>query len=147
MWRTGSPEATEIGPEDLTEPQSLLPSQFFGRCGRPAIVEGERRLMVALLEDAVRCFRKYALASSRRGRRLFRETDAWFMEPDTGAALTFDYVCEASGLDADSIRSSLRRWLDQNAKAEGLREQVQRPPRLVPSASNGTVGLKKASCE
>ena len=147
MWRAGTPEAAEIGPEDLTEPQSLLPSQFFGRSGRPAIVEGERKLMVAVLEDAVRCFRRYALASNRRGRRLFRETATWFMEPDTGAALTFDYVCEASGLDADSIRSSLRRWLDQNTQAGRLREQLQRPSRLVPCTSNGTVGLKKASGE
>ena len=147
MWQVGISETVEISHEDLTEPQGLLPSQFFSRIGRAARVEGERRLMVAVLEDAVRCFRKYSVASNRRGRRLFREVEAWFMEPDTGSSLTFEYVCEASGLDADSIRSGLRRWLDQNTKAEGLREQGQRPSRCVPPASNGTVGFKKASGE
>ncbi len=147
MWRVGISETVEIGHEDLTEPQGLLPSQFFSRIGRAARVEGERKLMVAVLEDAVRCFRKYSVASNRRGRRLFREVEAWFMEPDTGSALSFDYVCEASGLDADSIRSRLRRWQHENTTVERLRDPMPRSLRLASSATDGAVRLKMASGE
>jgi len=147
MWQVGISETSEISQEDLTEPQGLMPSQFFSRIGRAARVEGERRLMVAVLEDAVRCFRKYSVASNRRGRRLFREVEAWFMEPDTGSALTFDYVCEASGLDADSIRSGLRRWHHEKTTVERLRETMERSLRLDSSATDGAVRLKMASGE
>lgn len=147
MWRVGISETVEISHEDLTEPQGLLPSQFFPRNGRAARVEGERKLMVAVLEDAVRCFRKYSVASNRRGRRLFREVEAWFMEPDTGSALSFEYVCEASGLDADSIRSRLRRWHHEKIAVERLRDPMQRSVRLDPSATDGAVRLKMASGE
>lgn len=147
MWRMGTSQEGEIHLEDLTEPQGVLPSQFFSRSGRVARVEGERRLMVAVLEDAVRSFRKYALASNRRGRRLFREVEAWFMEPDTGAALSFDYVCEASGVDADSVREKLRRWHREQTTVECLTQPMRGIPRLVPSATDGAVRLKMASGE
>jgi hypothetical protein len=143
MWATGTPEFTDISGEDLAEPQGVLPSQFFSTAGRAAQVEGERKLMVAVLEDAFRCFRKYASASNRRGRRLFRQAEEWFMEPDTGAALTFDYVCEASGLDAEFIRSRLRVLQRQSLQAARFGERVSSEA----PAMDEIFPLKKASGE
>ena len=53
-------ETTEerLGP--LFTPDTLLPSQFFDRVRRRVEHDGERRLMIAVLEDAVDVYRKQA---------------------------------------------------------------------------------------
>src|SRR5262249_34963502 len=59
----------------LIEPEVLLPSQLYERNRHRSILEGERRLMLAVLEDAVSCFQKYAGATRPRNKRLFQESE------------------------------------------------------------------------
>jgi len=59
----------------LFQPDTLLPSQFFDRVRRRSEHDGERRLMIAVLEDAVDVFRKQAGADDERGQQLFREAE------------------------------------------------------------------------
>src|SRR5438067_430333 len=44
----------------LFQPDTLLPSQFFDRVRRRSEHDGERRLMIAVLEDAIDVYRKQA---------------------------------------------------------------------------------------
>ena len=44
----------------LVQPDTLLPSQYFDRIRRRGQYDGERRLMIAILEDAVDVYRKQA---------------------------------------------------------------------------------------
>jgi len=143
--RSDIAEAQDIEFEGLTEPQLVLPSQFFSHIGEATVVEGERRLISAVLEDALLCFRKYAFASNSRGRTLFRNAEEWFMEPDTGAAFTFEYICEAGGLDAESIRARLRRW--QQTQAARLRGETERSRSRVEFGPDRSEPLRKASGE
>jgi len=115
--------------EESSEPEILLPNQFFSEFSENSAVEGERRLMSAILGDAVQCYQKYALASDARGQRLFREAEEWLMERDTGAAFTFEYICEARGLDAEAVRSGLRQWRERRAvgRRAGRDARVLRP--------------------
>jgi hypothetical protein len=71
---------------------------------------GERRLFMALLEDAIRNYQKYAFSVKRRGQRLFREVETWLTEGDTGAAVSFEYVCDVLGVEPDYVRNFLERW-------------------------------------
>ena len=114
-------ELTDLCVEDVAQPEAILPQQFFSECWESAAVEGERRLLVAVLEDALHCFQKYAFAVDARSQRLFREAEEWFMQPDTGAAFTFEYICETRGLDPESVRASLRRWCER--RIAGMRPQ------------------------
>src|SRR5579875_3007879 len=50
---------------ELFQPDVLLPTQFFDRLRRRSEHDGERRLMVAVLEDAVEVYRKKCSASTR----------------------------------------------------------------------------------
>jgi hypothetical protein len=76
-----------------------------------ALPQAERELLVAILEDAIRSYQKYAFSGTRRGRRLFGEVQAWFIEPPTAdVAVPFDYVCEMLDLAPDPIRQALERW-------------------------------------
>ena len=106
------------------EPDVVLPVQFFATVRRQAPAKrGECQLMIAVLEDAVHCFQKYALARDRQGRRLFREAEEWMMDDAQRAAaprgeeltLSFKYVCDVLGLDPAYLRGGLRRWREQLA--------------------------------
>jgi len=46
----------------LFEPDALLPAQFYAAFRGGSSVRGEKRLMLAVLEDALDCFQKYAVA-------------------------------------------------------------------------------------
>jgi hypothetical protein len=85
----------------------------------------ERRLLVALLEDAVQTYQKYAFSGTRRGRRLFDEVESWLNEPTAGVALSFEYVCQALGIDPSYLRRGLERW-----RAQGSNDRVPERARL-----------------
>lgn len=70
----------------------------------------ECRLLWAVLEDAVGTYMKNATATSRRGKRLFREAEEWIMQDDPTWLCSFVSICYILGLDPDYLRSGLRRW-------------------------------------
>jgi hypothetical protein len=72
-----------------------------------ALLEGEKRLMLAVLERAVEDIRTYANVPTGRGRWLFREVAAWFDSSETGP-FDFEGICQATGLDPDFIRRGVR---------------------------------------
>jgi hypothetical protein len=77
------------------------------REGSIAPLQGERRLMLAVLERAVDDFRTYANVPTGRGRWLFMEVAAWFDSSETGP-FDFEGICQATGLDPDFIKRGLR---------------------------------------
>lgn len=105
-------ESGAVGVE-LLQPDVVLPIQFFGPL-RTRVPDkgGEYRLLVAVLEDAVRCFQCHAFARDYRSRRLFEETKSWILDRGGGAdrAFSFEYICAVLDLDADGLREGLQRW-------------------------------------
>src|SRR5206468_11879157 len=67
-------------------------------------LERERRLVLAILEEAVRSYQHYAFATNRRGRRLFGETCEWFDSHDNTWIFSFENICYALDLDPEHIR-------------------------------------------
>ncbi len=94
----------------LFEPDVVLPAQFFRPLRSNEVAGGERRLIVAIVEDAVNCFQKHLFARDNRGRRLFREAERWMMSTDRSLPFAFENICEFLSLEADYIRRALRRW-------------------------------------
>jgi hypothetical protein len=99
----------------IFEPDVVLPAQFFTALRRRAAGEGERRLMIAVLEDAVHCYQKYAFASDNRGRTLFREAEEWILEEEDagGPGFSFVTICDVLELDPDYVRAGLRQWRER----------------------------------
>ena len=87
------------------EPDTLLASQYFDRVPHRA-VDGERRLMAAVLEDAVRIYLKHLGGPGER-EELFRETEAWIEERGADRLYAFENVCAVLDLDADYLRQGL----------------------------------------
>lgn len=95
----------------------ILPEQFF----RPAPDSfaswtGERRLLFAVLDDALGSFLKHRCDRSRRGQRLFRETVEWFWNTEQKWLYSFENICQHLNLDADYIRAGLRRLEDAEGR-------------------------------
>jgi len=124
----------------LIEPEILLPSQLFDRFGGRSILEGERRLMLAVLEDAVSCFQKYAGATRPRSRRLFQEAEDWFFDEDGNWIFSFDSVCTVLGIHPEYFRNNLRRWKERQlsqpaetrAKVARVRLRAARRHKILP---------------
>mgnify|MGYP002150125217 CR=1 FL=1 len=72
---------------------------------------------VAVLEDAIDCFQKYAHTSDLRGRQLFAESYEWIMSPDKRWLFSFENICQIVDMNPDYIRQGLSRWRTQNAKS------------------------------
>lgn len=53
----------------LFQPDILVPTQYFETIRRKANSEPEKKLMLAILEDAIDCFQKYIFARDGRGKR------------------------------------------------------------------------------
>jgi len=69
-----------------------------------------RRLMAAVLRDAVGCFQQHLLDTSQRGQRLFQEAERWIMVENDVTPLQFSDVCDLLGLEPDYVRCRLRAW-------------------------------------
>jgi len=102
----------------LFQPDTLLPSQFFDRIRRRTEHEGERRLMIAVLEDAVAVYRKQAGARDARNQQLFREAEEWIEDPDRTWLFSFQNICDVLGLDADYLRRGLHAAKAQAAESQ-----------------------------
>jgi hypothetical protein len=97
----------------LFQPDTLLPSQFFDRVRRRSEHDAERRLMIAVLEDAVDVYRKQAGATEQRGQQLFREAEEWIEDDDRTWLFSFQNICDVLDLDAGYLRRGLHVWKDK----------------------------------
>ena len=101
----------------LLEPDTLLASQFFGALRRKPAMDGERRLMSAVLEDAVNCFRKQVHATDPKARQLFREAEQWITATDESWFFSFVNVCDMLDLNPDWLREGLLKWRNEQRRA------------------------------
>ena len=94
----------------MIEPDIILPSQFLPRTvGTP-----EKRLLLAVLEEAVGTYQRYLMATDRRGRAILADVEAWFASDDTLWLYSFVAICDVLGLEATYVRSGLGLWADSN---------------------------------
>ena len=89
-------------------PEALVPSQYYDSVGRQNHLNGEFRLVAALLLDAVRCYVRYAEARDREQRRLFYEAHHWFHGRNQRGLFAFETVCDVLGFEPGAVRKSLK---------------------------------------
>jgi len=86
-------------------PDTILPSQFFGSVGAQTF-SSEQRLMLAVLTDAINLLGSIDSSNLRR-RNSFNEAWSWVFAKGITSSLSFDHVCDALGVDAESLRRRL----------------------------------------
>lgn len=140
--RQEQPEETG-GP--VFQPDTLLPTQFFTSLRQRVFVEGEKRLMAAVLADAVEIYMKQAFKNDPRARQLFLDAEAWiFSDEPTQWLFSFNNISDVLGLEPEYIRRGLLEWRRERVPTFRATEAFRRAPRASRSA-RPHLELKKAA--
>jgi hypothetical protein len=118
----------------LFQPDELSEYEYRRTFQRRTLLEPERRLMFAVLEDAIVCFQRFLNRRGRKERQLHEEAAVWIFEPDERRTFSFEFICEAFGLNPNFLRTGLRKWSELNrskcapnrAMAQVSRREAQR---------------------
>jgi hypothetical protein len=104
----------------LFAPEILTPEQYADerRGGPPSPV---KRLMLAVLEDALRCFQNNFDAKSGSRQLVYSEAEQWLCAEGGEALFSFNTVCEALGINPDYLRAGLLRWREAQKIGSGRR--------------------------
>ncbi len=100
--------------------------------------QGLRRLILAVLEDAIACIQTDLFKPSRRHEKLSQEAEEWIYSNDDGV-FSFTNVCETLGFDAEALKKGLERW-----KAKQIVAKVEERKRLILSKGK-CLGKKKTA--
>lgn len=103
----------------LFEPDALLPAQFYAAFRGGSGVSGEKRLMLAVLQDALDCFQKYAFAKDGVGQQMFADAGQWIEDEDRTWYFSFENICEILEINPQYLRLGVKRWR-QNAAAAAV---------------------------
>ena len=73
----------------------VLISELYGDGRRGASSSSEKRLMLAVLRNALECYQKHLLSTDRTGRELFAEAAAWIESTSGSGLFSFESISEA----------------------------------------------------
>ncbi|MBM4269829.1 MAG: hypothetical protein FJ144_25045 [Deltaproteobacteria bacterium] len=106
----------EDGVARLFEPDLITPDQHRDRVEMERTDQPEVRLMLAVMEDAVATYQRYAADPGRRNRRLFEEVESWINSTDTSWPYSFENICAALRFEPETLRRGLETWRTQQQK-------------------------------
>jgi hypothetical protein len=116
----------------LLQPDTLLPTQYFATLRRKGEHEPERRLVIAVLQDAVDCFQKHMLSHDRKARQLFLDAEEWICSSDRSWPFAFENVCDLLQINTEYLRRGLLLWKERELAALAERGRakvvVLKPP-------------------
>jgi hypothetical protein len=100
----------DMSDRGLFEPDVLLTEQFSAARRRRATISSEKRLMLAVLENALDYYQKYILAHDRTGRELFKEAAEWIACTSNENFFSFENISETLDINPDYLRRGLAAW-------------------------------------
>jgi hypothetical protein len=109
-------------------PDIITPEQFYDLRRDDSSIAPVKRLMMAVLEDAVRCFQNNAGARGGLRQKLFTEAEQWLCGDVGDGPFSFETVCETLGIEPQFLRSGLRAWRDQQLSGNSQRRLARRSP-------------------
>jgi hypothetical protein len=101
----------------LFQPDTLLGEDYAANFRRKFPLEPERTLLLAVLEDGIRCFQENLFAAGGKRRTLFEEANEWLFSDDSAWFCSFISICTLLNLEPHYIRRGLRQWETQARKA------------------------------
>ena len=113
----------------ILEPDIFLPSQFYGSGGLSRKLEGEKRLLIAVLKDAIECLEKYRDARGSVAQGHYENAIEWISDTGTDWLFSFTNICEFLGFDPDYLRDVLLKRENRSTKPAN--------PRLLALAAAG----------
>jgi hypothetical protein len=105
--RLANDEITVLDPAD---------GEVFRSLFKRTIHEGEKELMLAVLEDAINSFQTYIAADNEKERKQFQEAQEWILGKNEDWLVSFDNVCEVLDLDPSYVRRGLTAWAKRHGQ-------------------------------
>lgn len=106
----------------LFQPDTLLGEDYAANFRRKIPLEPERTLLLAVLEDGIRCFQENLFAINGKRRALFDEAKDWLFSDDADWFCSFVSVSLLLNLEPNYIRRGLRQW-EANARKTAQKKQ------------------------
>jgi hypothetical protein len=111
------PPLDELVTNGTLDSETLLPVQYNDLMRRSSQVDGERKLIFAVLCVAIHDYLSNARAKRGEGRARFAEVDHWINDRTFRCGLlSYEGVCEHLGVDAERLRRGLK-WLRGRLRA------------------------------
>jgi hypothetical protein len=99
---------------------------MFDAASRSLPLLREHRLLLAVLEEAIWTYQRYAFANDRRGMALLSQVEEWFASEDSEWMFSFVAICDALGLETTYLRAGLSRLRDRDRMASQIGAPLQR---------------------
>ena len=98
----------------LFQPDVLVASQYLATTKSKTYREPEKKLMLAVLEDALFCFQNGLLSrENKRKQGLSHDAEEWIMEDSEESLFSFNELCDLLGLNPKYLRKRLLRWKEE----------------------------------
>lgn len=91
-----------------------------------AATSPEAALLLAILEDAIGVYRKYATTTTKEGSRLFLEAEEWIMEDEYDWLCSFNNICMILGYHAGQLRKDLIKEKEALQRGEIIYSKTRR---------------------
>jgi hypothetical protein len=111
---------------EAPEHYPLLPSQYAELTRARPGTEPERRLLLAILTDAIVTFQARGASPQRAARRAFDEAARWLFSDDQSWPCSFVNICDALGIEPGPLRRALIEWRQRHDHASGVRAARRR---------------------
>ncbi len=98
--------------------------------------EPERRLMFAVLLDAINRVLRPGIRVRQRASQLVWKELAWFRSRDFSAPFSFVNLCEALGVDPNRLRRNLFRCVDDECNRKENGRGLQAKQKAVPRGTS-----------
>ena len=113
----------------LFQPDVLLADQYNDNFRRKVPLEPEKALLLAVLDDGVRCFQDNVFPQNKKKQILFDEAREWLFSDESNGVFSFVSICAALGFDPNYIRRGLRQWHERALAAKRKKQRGSGPVR------------------
>jgi hypothetical protein len=117
--------------DEILSEHIILPSQFYdGRGYRIDAIEPIRRLMLAMLRDALVCIANRPGTGGFATHKAAREALAWIEDTNDREIFSFNSICDSLGINPDALRKSLADW-QRSGRRLARRSPVKRESAIL----------------
>ena len=104
----------------LFQPDTMLPSQYYAAAlRRKGALKPERRLIIAVLQDAIECYQKNLFAREGKARQLFADAEEWIDSGDRTHYFSYENLCEILDMNPEFVRRGLHQWREHQLAQKG----------------------------
>jgi hypothetical protein len=108
-----------------------LAAEYHKTFKRLTPLEPEKKLMFAVLEDAIICFQRFLRAKNSKQKKLHQEAVSWIFDRSDNWVFSFENICAACGLDPDYLRMGLLNWMHQRKPLKAPRAKLAQAGRIA----------------